>query len=344
MSRPTVHDIAREAGVSLATVDRALNGRPGVRQKTVDKVNDAITRLGYMRDTSAANLARQRQYRFVFILPEGPSQFAESIRTSVRGAYSAQLTDRMVLEMLSVNTKDPHVIVRTLMALDLKKLDGIAMMVPETPQVRDAIAHLKEAGISIVALASDLPNTERDFFIGIDSETAGRTAAQLMGKFTKKTGEILVVTNSMRSRNSLERRLGFDAVMQADFPLLTVLPTIESFDDPARMEEVVYGMLIRKPQLTGLYSMGSGNTSILRALRRSARSAELSVIMHELTPPTRAGLTANEIDAVIAQNVGHLVRSAIRVLRSLSDDLPIFEPQERIRIEIVLRENLSELI
>ncbi|MES2813521.1 MAG: LacI family DNA-binding transcriptional regulator, partial [Pseudomonadota bacterium] len=44
--RPTVNDIAREAGVSLATVDRVLNARPGVREKTVTAVNDAIARLG----------------------------------------------------------------------------------------------------------------------------------------------------------------------------------------------------------------------------------------------------------------------------------------------------------
>ncbi|MEL6316609.1 MAG: LacI family DNA-binding transcriptional regulator, partial [Pseudomonadota bacterium] len=37
MSRPTVHDIARVAGVSLATVDRVLNERPGVREKTIVK-------------------------------------------------------------------------------------------------------------------------------------------------------------------------------------------------------------------------------------------------------------------------------------------------------------------
>ena len=44
---PTVNDIARVAGVSLATVDRVLNGRPGVRSSTVEKVQKAIAELGY---------------------------------------------------------------------------------------------------------------------------------------------------------------------------------------------------------------------------------------------------------------------------------------------------------
>ena len=55
--KPTVHDIAREAGVSLATVDRVLNARPGVRQITVARVQEAIRSLGYVRDLTAANLA-----------------------------------------------------------------------------------------------------------------------------------------------------------------------------------------------------------------------------------------------------------------------------------------------
>ena len=326
--------------MSLATVDRVLNGRPGVRKATIDKVTAVIERIGYVRDTSAANLARQRQYTFVFVLPEGPSQFVESIRIALREAYSSQLADRVLLRVVSVPSHDPHAIVLALRALDLRALDGIALMVPETPQVRDAVARIKQGGLAVVAFASDLPNAPRDFFVGIDNVKAGRTAALLMGKFLKRDGEILVATNSIRARDSLERRLGFDAVMRDDFPHLTVLPTLESFDDPRRMEEVVLSQLIRRPRIVGIYSMGSGNQFVRNALRRSARGAEVSVIMHELTPPTRAGLLAGEIDALISQNVGHLVRGTLRVLRSLSDGLPIFEAQERIRIDIVLRENL----
>jgi len=47
MPRPTVNDIAEAAGVSLATVDRVLNARRGVREKTVSRVNAAIEKLGY---------------------------------------------------------------------------------------------------------------------------------------------------------------------------------------------------------------------------------------------------------------------------------------------------------
>ncbi|MBS3786395.1 MAG: LacI family DNA-binding transcriptional regulator, partial [Gammaproteobacteria bacterium] len=200
LNRPTVHDIAKEAGVSLATVDRVLNDRPGVRQKTIDKVMAAAERLGYVRDTSAANLAKRRQYRFAFILPTGPSQFVEALESALREAATSHVAERMLINTIRVPQRDPHAIVRALQALDPERLDGVALMVPETPQVRDAVARLKAAGLWIVALVSDLPNSQRDYFIGVNSLAAGRTAALLMGRFAHQSGEILVVTNSIHSR------------------------------------------------------------------------------------------------------------------------------------------------
>ena len=54
--KPTVHDIARTVGVSLATVDRVLNDRPGVRAKTRDLVTSALAMPGYVRDVCASHL------------------------------------------------------------------------------------------------------------------------------------------------------------------------------------------------------------------------------------------------------------------------------------------------
>jgi glycine cleavage system protein P-like pyridoxal-binding family len=58
-----------------------------------------------------------------------------------------------------------------------------------------------------------------------------------------------------------------------------------------------------------------------------------------LTEVTRAAIHAEEVDAVIMQNVGHIARRPIRVLRAPVDKTEIFELQEKIRIEIVMKEN-----
>jgi len=341
MFKPTVHDIAKEAGVSLATVDRVLNARPGVREKTIKRVNEAVRTLGYVRDTYAANLARKTQYRFAFVLPEGDSRFVGTLRAALQEAMAAQLLDRVLVRVVPVLAQDPHSVVRALNSLSAAHIDGVAIMAPETPQVRDAVARLKQAGISVVSIVSDLPTSGRDHFVGINSYSAGRTAGVLMGRFVRRSsGKILIVTNSMLARDSIERRLGFDQIMAEQFPNLTAMPSIESRDDAARMETIVLRAVAAYPDLCGVYSMGPGNRALLQALRASGRIHDLTVIAHELTPVTQRALIDHEIDAVITQNVGHLVRSALRVLRAKCDGVPIFEAQERIRIDIVLKEIL----
>ena len=59
--KATLQDVAREAGVSLATVDRVVNRRDGVRGKTAARVEAALAKLGYRPDAAATRLARNNR-------------------------------------------------------------------------------------------------------------------------------------------------------------------------------------------------------------------------------------------------------------------------------------------
>src|SRR5215216_4169460 len=56
--RPTMKDVARVAGVSLATVSRVVNGNGDVRPELSERVQGAVQMLGYRRDMSATTLRR----------------------------------------------------------------------------------------------------------------------------------------------------------------------------------------------------------------------------------------------------------------------------------------------
>jgi LacI family transcriptional regulator len=341
VTRPTVNDIARAAGVSLATVDRVLNARPGVRGVTIKKVNDAIQKLGYVRDVSAANLARRRQYRLMFFLPEGQSQFTAALHNALAQARATAAIDRTDIDVVRVPPNDPHALAETLNAVDCDDVDGVAIMAAETPQARDAVRHLKENGVAVVTLVSDLPNTLRDHFVGINNIAAGRTAGVLMGRFVGPNPcSVAIFSSSMQLRDSVERRLGFDQVMAESFPWVNALPSIESHDDPEIMARIFATLIDRTPDLAGVYSLGTGNRVLTGVLERRGLAGRVVMIAHELTPNTRAALESGTVAAVIHQDVHHIVRSALRILRAKSDGTNFVASQERIRIEILLRENL----
>jgi LacI family transcriptional regulator len=341
MARPTVHDIAREAGVSLATVDRVLNARPRVREQSVKAVQTAVEKLGYVRDVSAANLAKRREYRFAFVIPDNKSQYTATIRDALTDVIRMPSPDRIMVETILAPTDDPNATARILLGLVDAQYHGVAIMCPETPQVRDAVTRLKQADLAVVTIVSDLPSSARDHFVGVDNVAAGRTAGALMGRFLDmKLGKVLVISGSLTSRDSIERRFGFDSIMAEQFSTLKVLPTIESRNDSHRLIAIVRQVLTAHKDIIGIYALGSGNAAILDVLRATDTIRNATVIMHELTPVTRAALEAEEVDVVIMQNVGHIIRSAIRVLRAHLDKTEIVESQETIRIEIVMRENL----
>jgi LacI family transcriptional regulator len=348
-ANPTINDIARVAQVSLATVDRVLNERPGVREVTVKKVNKAIAELGYVRDTAAANLARGRVYHFTFILPATGNEFLSSLEAQIEELSLGLRHERTKLSFVRVAAFDPVELSQAIAGIDAQTVDGVAIFAPETPSVRDSIAQLKAKGLSVVSLVADVPSSERDNFIGVNNVAAGRTAAQLMGRFLGAfpgpltgggSGKILVISGSMQARDALERRLGFDQVMTAEFPALSVLASLEGRDDPDLIERLLPQVRAANPEIIGIYASTAGHEGLLRHLRGHKTMQKPVVIAHELTPMTRDALSSGLFDAVISQDTGHLVRSAVRIMRANRDGLPINPAQERIRIDVYLKENL----
>ena len=61
MKRPTLHDVAREAGVSHMTVARVLHGKQVVRPATAERVRAAVARVGYRPDPALSALAAYRR-------------------------------------------------------------------------------------------------------------------------------------------------------------------------------------------------------------------------------------------------------------------------------------------
>jgi LacI family transcriptional regulator len=341
MVRVTVHEVAATAGVSLATVDRVLNRRPGVRAETIARVERAMDRLGYRRDRAAANLARRRQYTITFIIPHSDNAFMSGLAAQVVNQTEAMADERVRATILPVPPLDERALVAALNSIDPATCNGVALVATEGPAARDAIDRLVERGVGVVTLVSDLSASRRSHYVGIDNAAAGRTAASLLGRLLRGlSGPVAVVAGSMTLRDHAERAMGFAQVLASEFANLHALPMLAGRDDPKQVEALVDGLIAEHPELLGIYSLGAGNSGLLAALKRHQLAGRIPVVAHELTAISRAALLEGSLDAVLCQDPAHEVRSAVRLLQALVDGSPIQPEQERIRIDIYLRDNL----
>lgn len=339
-ARISLHDVARAAGVSLATVDRVLHGRSGVRARTVEHVQAVVQRLGYRPDPAAARLARKTRARLVFVLPTGTNTFVDMLDQQVKSITAWLAEQRAAAVVQRADVFSPEALAKHLSGLR-GRCDAAVVMGLDHPLVRAAIDDLVSHGVVVLTLVSDVPGSRRMRFVGIDNVTAGRTAASLLGRFVaRRAGTVGIVLGSRALRDHAERLFGFEQVMGTEYARLSLLPPIEGHDQSERTEPLVARLLQRETALAGLYSIGAGNRGIRAALERSGRAKEIVWICHELTPHARQSLLNGVADAVINQDAGHEVRSACRLALAALSGERVMPDQERIRIDIFLRDNM----
>jgi LacI family transcriptional regulator len=337
--KATLEDVAREAGVSLATADRVVNQREGVSSKAKARVEHAIAKLGYRANAAATRLARNRHYRFVFLLPSNTNSFMANLAEQVERASAWLAVQNGHIDVVHVDVFDPVELARSLTQVS-DIYDGVATVALDHPRVRAAIDDLVARGVRVVTLVSDAPTSRRSHFVGIDNPAAGRTAGSLMGRFLNgRNGKVAIVVGSMTLRDHAERHFGFQQVLSSEFPNLQVLPPREGRDDIDRTRKHAAALLAEHRDLVGIYNAGAGNEGIAKVLEKTGGD-DIVWIAHELTLATKRCLISGVADAVINQDCGHEARSAARVLLAYCQNELIIPEQERIRIEIFLRDNL----
>lgn len=249
--RPTITDLARAAGVSVATVDRVLNGRLPVREATAKRVYDAATATGY----HAAGLIRQRmrqelpEYRLGFLLltPETYfySTFAKEIVQAVE--KSPRMRGRAVIEYAS--SLVPAEIVSRLRKLG-EVVGAVALVGPDHPTLTAAIADIKARGIPVFTLLSDVAFGVRDGYIGLDNRKVGRTAAWMIAKAARQPGKVALFVGSHRFHGHELREMGFRTFFRENAPEFTVLETQVNLEAAEITHEAIVSLMVRHPDST----------------------------------------------------------------------------------------------
>lgn len=140
----TIHDVARVAGVSVASVSRVFNGRDHVRAEMRARVEEAAAQLGYVPHAGARSLSMARTGAIGVVLPDLHGEFfSELLRGMDRGASTRRLG--LLLTVLHDGRG-----LDTLAALR-GQVDGLLVMAPELDP--DVLAHNMPRGLAAVFLA-----------------------------------------------------------------------------------------------------------------------------------------------------------------------------------------------
>jgi LacI family transcriptional regulator len=337
-------DVAREAGVSTATVDRVLNNRSGVRGRTRDIVVDTARRLGYISEerSSPSDTKPIRPLgaiRLDFVLPEGPNMFVRELQRQLETQAASRF--ELDVRISAIEGFNPDTLARALGELE-GRAHGVGIVALDHPTVREAIRRLSEAGVKIVTLASDILHVPRVAYVGIDNRAAGRLAGYVLGRFlmASERRKVALFAGSLSYRGHEEREMGFRRMVKEEFPNTEIVELREMRDDEETAFLEATQLLQRHPDLAGVYNIGAGNEGIVRALKANPAAGRIVYVAHELTAHNRARLLDGAIDAVIDQNPRVEAREALNILSQSIKDLPYdYHPP---RLQIIFRENIPE--
>ena len=341
-SNATIADIARQAGVGTATVDRVLNRRPGVNAETVQRVLQVVAELGAPPQRGRPRMGEN--FRFAFVLPAEAAPFNELVDRLIaqtagefRHQHITELTHRF-------DSSDVAAFAAEL--AQLGDCDGVAVMAPDLPPVKLAINELVRTGVHVVTLLSDVAGSMRETHIGADNRAAGRTAGLLLGRMCGSGARDTLLLSSQATRLSgeIERRIGFAQVIEERFPKLKVQRTPDLPPGDAGVCRALLRYLrsesVDTARIAGLYNVGSGSVGVARAIESLGLTGSVGIVAHDFSDEHRSLLGANGLAYVLHQDIHYCISTAARVLRALCENvrgaLNVVQP----RIEILTAENL----
>ena len=341
-SRPTISDLARAANVSVATVDRVLNGRHKVREETARRGYEAANAIGF----HAVTLLRQRvfeglpTYRLGFVLQKPEQHFYQAFAREIEAAVQNSQGMRGIAQIEFSSSQTPSELAARLREVGSRN-QAVAMTSPDYPAMTVVVEELKSKGIPVFSLLSDFASGVREGYVGLNNRKAGRTAAWMIARMAKRPGKVAVFVGSHRFHGHELREIGFRSYFREHAPDFEVLDTLVNLETSQITHEATLDLLHRHPDLVGFYVAGGGMEGAISAIREEGLQGRHLVAVNELTPESRAALADEVVVLAITTPLQNLCRELVRLMVSAIENGPASVPgQTFLPFEMYVPENI----
>ncbi|WP_245413712.1 substrate-binding domain-containing protein [Fulvimarina endophytica] len=302
-------DVAFQSGLSLATVDRVLNERPGVRATTRARVAAAVEELE--RQYGAAGFAGRRLA--IDIVMEAPRRFSDAVRSAFEAEMPGMRPASVAARYHLAERMREGDLASILTAIAKRGSHGVLLKAPSTLATAEHAHRLTAAGIPVATYVTDIAPDCRIAYVGMDNRIAGASAAHLMGHMLGGTpAGVLLNLSSASFAGETERVAGFRDVLTRRFPALTVETVSEGHGVHRETFQHVVEALSRNPALTAVYSAGGANAAILEAFAHERRPIRVFAA-HDLDAANRRLLKEGRLTFVIHHDFRQDARTACQV-------------------------------
>ena len=294
-----IKEIARQAGLGTATVDRVINNRPNVSPQTRKRVELALREL----TAQEAQLTAKGRRIFIDVLAEAPKRFSREIRlaaeTALRLIPSAAIRVRFQFQEVMTEAE-------TLTALERiarRGSHGVCLKARDTPAICDMIAALDKMSIPVFTLVTDLPGSSRKGYFGLDNAQAGRIAAYLIAQSLPDRGAIVLMSRSHDEfRGETDRFSAFCDLLGRLKQGVRLVDVSGGAGVAMSTGKSLDSVLAGVDAVAAVYSMGGGNAAILRKLAEHRQQPSVFVA-HDLDIENRHLLAKGAINFVLQHDL-----------------------------------------
>lgn len=205
-STTTIYDVARVAGVSMATVSRVVNGNANVKEKTRQKVLKAIEELDYRPNAIARGLASKRTTTVGVVLPTITSAYFAAIARGVDDIASMYSYNIILANSDNDEEKEGKVIESFLS----KQVDGIVFM---GSSLRESVRNRLKGARTPVVLVGAIDGDKELPSVNIDYHLSAKQATEQLLKNNQKVAYVL---GSLTDAENIERMVGYQEALEAN--------------------------------------------------------------------------------------------------------------------------------
>lgn len=341
MKRFGVRDVARIAKVSIGTVDRALNGRDGIKEDTRKRILAIASTHGYVPNLTARALSFSKSpIRIGLCIPREISYFYDPLRNGVMDEaqrYAHVGADVLYRPFRKLDSPAARVFNRLLDS-------GIQALIFTPGSAHDVVPLIEKAekqyNIRVVCVASDDSPSCRSTGISVNPNINGAIAAELMAKIVPSGSDVAVITGMLSTEEHRKKVEGF----QKNFPLENggrTLTPIEGHEEPQELYLKTLQLLKKHKNLAGIYVSTVNCIPVCRAVEEQQRSGAIKIIATDLFAELEPYFQRGTLSASIYQNPYRQGQLAIRTIVDHFLNGKAFPNTHYLNPVIALRTNLG---